>query len=116
MEKGKNYLVLIRTKKENVIREVECLDVTETCYKICFKSCIKNVYSLDLFTEKIQWILKTDFEDFDILEELPQKTVFNVADFKKITKDTTTNELFGDEKKKTKKKKQPISFQKSTEM
>lgn len=123
MEKGKSYLVIIRKKKQSIIREIECLEETKTCYKISFKSSIGNVFCLDLFDEKVEWILKTDFEDFDILEELPPKNSINVVDYEKIneiTKHTTIKELFGDDEKKktksTKKKKEPISFQKSTEM
>jgi hypothetical protein len=61
LEKGKNYLVLDQTKDRNIF-EIEVLDNTTLCYKLRFKSTLKNIFSLDMFNENTKWILKTDFE------------------------------------------------------
>lgn len=94
MEKGKRYLILIQNKKRKVIREIECLDVTKTCYLVNFKTTIRNSFNLDLFDSKIEWTLKEDFSSkIKILEELPEEE-------KSITENTTIDELF--EKKEDK--------------
>jgi hypothetical protein len=100
MEKGRNYLVLIHENdKKTIIREIECLESTKTCYKILFKSTVKNTFYLDMFNEKILWIQKKEFNNdgvYEVLEELPIQNRSQVMEaLESLTKDTTINELFG---------------------
>lgn len=102
MEKGKRYLILCQNKKKKkLIREIQLIEETKTCYKVDFKSVVKNDFSLDLFDEKIEWILKKDFESaYEILEELPERQRYVVPSYSsstldEITKNTTMDELFG---------------------
>ena len=91
MEKGKSYLMLFRKKKQNLIREVKCLDETKTCFKIKFIPTYKNEFGLDFFKADYKWILKEDLENkFELLEELPEsykgydeKPRFTLSDPKK---------------------------------
>lgn len=113
MEKGKSYLVLLKKKKQSLVREIECMDETRTCYKIKFVPTGKSEFGLDLGDYK--WVLKNEFESrFELIEELPEKkkNVNNIEVLDKITeKNTFTfDELFG------KKTEESISFEKSTEM
>ena len=114
MEKGKSYLVLLKKKKQSLVREIECLDETRTCYKIKFVPTYKSEFGLDFFKADYKWVLKNEFESrFELLEELPERKIekWNVIEvLDKMTEKTTMDELFGE------KTNEPISFEKSTEM